>query len=190
MPELCTPYILLEKSAIDVIVGWVTVHPLVEHHGIKREPPVVRRRMVCMIIAFTGIVQGTDCLLIGIQVVLSIGWIIAKSLGYRGRKQEMEERHGSKRQVPTWGKRRMGPTKGVQGGSVEKKRNTNKAHPKFGGERSLAVQIHGGSRYIRLGGECLDRQGSTTLGRGSGLTASHIGRLNLGLKGLASRPRL
>lgn len=89
MPKLCAPYILLEKSAIGVIVGRITVHPLIQHHGIKREPPVVRRGMICVTITFTRIVQGTDCFLVGVQVVLSIGWIIAKSLGYRGRKHEV-----------------------------------------------------------------------------------------------------
>lgn len=117
MPELCAPYVLLEKSAIGIIVGWITVHPLVEHHGIERKPPVVRRRMIRMTIAFTGIVQGTDCLLVGIQVVLSISWIIAKGLGYWSRKhwQEIEERHDSKRQVPRAGKEEDGSREGGQG---------------------------------------------------------------------------
>ena len=112
MPKLRAPYILLEKRAIGVIVGWITIHPLVEHDSVEREPPIFRGRMIYMAIAFAGIVQWADCLLICVQVVLSISWIIAKSLGYRGRKQEIDERHGSKRQVPQVGKEEEGPREG------------------------------------------------------------------------------
>lgn len=188
MPELCTPYILLEKSAIDVIVGWITIHPLVEHHGIEREPPVVRRRMIRMTIAFTGIVQGTDCLLVGIEVVLSKSWIIAKSLGYRGRKQKIEERHGSKRQVPHVGKRRIAPTKGVRGDREEKK--YKQGTPK---KCRREITCRPDSRWIEIYTPCGRVPRQTRVdhpGRGSGLTASHIGRLNFWSKGLASRLRL
>lgn len=33
MPKLCAPYILLKKSAVGVIVGWIAIHPLVEPKG-------------------------------------------------------------------------------------------------------------------------------------------------------------
>lgn len=33
MPKLCAPNILLEKSAVGVIVGWITIHPLIEPKG-------------------------------------------------------------------------------------------------------------------------------------------------------------
>lgn len=39
-----------------------------------------------MTVAFAGIIQGTDCLLVCVQVILSISGIIAKSLGYRAHK--------------------------------------------------------------------------------------------------------
>lgn len=136
-----------------------------------------------MTIALAGIIQGTDCLLVCVQVVLSISGIIAKSLGYRAHKEDIDEYHGSQRQVPQMAN---------EGGSCQEDETRDRYRRErkqtdtrnLGAKGPHAIQIYDGPRDIQFSGE--SRQAWSGNLEGSAISlVSHNGRLNHGPKGLA-----
>jgi hypothetical protein len=78
--------IMFKGSAIDIIIGWVSIHKLVNEEGVEWEPPILWARAEPAIFPCTEIIELVDRCLVLIEVVSEIFWIIPQC-GRRGTMQ-------------------------------------------------------------------------------------------------------
>jgi hypothetical protein len=78
MSELGGSDVLLEECLVRVIVRWITIDVAVQEECVDRKAPVGRRRMECVVIPFSRVVQRVFRVLVCVQVPLRILWRITK----------------------------------------------------------------------------------------------------------------
>ena len=84
-------YVIGRVGSLHIIVARVSIHESVHEETVEGESPIIWRRMVCVILVDSGIVQWVYCLLVHIQVPVDISLIVAKSLGSRGAQRQRQQ---------------------------------------------------------------------------------------------------
>jgi hypothetical protein len=83
--------VLRREVSLHVVIAWVTVYKSIHEETVKREPPVIRRRVVCVVFVDSEVIQWIYSFLVHVQVPVDISLIIAKSLSSKGAQRQRQQ---------------------------------------------------------------------------------------------------
>src|SRR6266498_1707653 len=88
MPHLIRVQVMLEESAIDVVIRWITIDISVEEKGVERKSPVTRRGMVCVSFPFSPVLGRFGSGFVFIKIIAHLLRPINQSCGGCGEQRQ------------------------------------------------------------------------------------------------------